>query len=437
MLHRMNPRPRGPWTVRPRAQRGFAPELQSLEGRELLSTAVADPFAPSNAAQYMLELINRARANPAAEGQRILAMVQTNPMLQQTTQGWNLNAFIKEINSFGPEPPLAFNTRLNEAALDHDAAMLAVNAQVHAPAGFLNNPQVAQASDGQPFYPTGTGNWATGENIFAYSAGIDPNNTTAVLNYFEAGFLLDWGNPDFGHLTNILAPGPGEWAPGDPHYPYSEVGIGLLTNVAPSVAPGSNPIAANNGLNVGPDIVTQEFGWRSGNPILTGSFFVDRAGTGFYVPGEGIGGIRITAVGQQGQGTFQTQTWGSGGYSLPLPPGSYRVSATTGGFFSASTTVTLGVDNVLWEDAIKPLPVPAATIQAQTIAPAPTTKPQTPPKPAPVHPPLPAVPAKKRTPAPQPPKVTTVKPIPLAPVATKPTTTWTGAFLTLFSSRMS
>ena len=58
-------------------------------------------------------------------------MIKTNPMLQQATQGEDLNAFIKEIDSFGPEPPLAFNTGLDQAVLVHDAAMLAVNAQVH------------------------------------------------------------------------------------------------------------------------------------------------------------------------------------------------------------------------------------------------------------------------------------------------------------------
>ena len=323
----------------------------------------------------MLELINRARANPAAEGQRLLAMVKTDPMLQQATQRWDLGAFIREIDSFSPEPPLAFNTRLDAAALNHDAAMLAVNAQVHSPDGYLNDPQVAHAADGQAYYPTGNSDWATGENIFAYSAGIDANNTTAVMNYFEAGFLLDWGNPDFGHLTNILAPGPGEWSPGDPHYPYSEIGIGLLTNVTPTMAPGVNPIAANNGLNVGPDLVTQEFGWRSGNPILTGSIYVDKTDTGFYAPGEGIGGVLITAVGREGQGTFQTQTWSSGGYSLALPSGTYNVTAAVGPYKPA-TTVTLGIDNVAWEYAFRPAP---AVVPTLPLTPKPTPAP-TPPR---------------------------------------------------------
>lgn len=429
-MRSMNSRTRGAGTVRPRARRGYAPDLQTLEGRRLLSSARADLYAPSDAAQSMLELINRARANPAAEGQRLLALVKTDPMLRQATQGWDLNAFVKEINSFRPEPPLAFNTRLNEAALDHDAAMLAVNAQIHSPDGYLSNPQVARAADGQAYYPTGDSYWSTGENIFAYSGGIDPNNTTAVMNYFEAGFLLDWGNPDFGHLTNILAPGPGQWSPGAPHYPYSEVGIGLLTNVNPSVAPGANPIAANDGLNVGPDLVTQEFGWRSGNPILTGSIYVDRAGTGFYAPGEGLGGVAITAVGREGQGTFRAQTWSSGGYSLALPPGTYAVTAATGGSNRVGTTVTLGTDNVLWEYAFRPAtaahPSPAPPV---TLAPAPAPTPASKAKPAPTPHPV--------APKPAAPKRPVAHPVPVVakPAPTRSTTPWTTRLWGVFAGR--
>ncbi len=429
-MRSMNSRMRGPWTVRPRARRVYAPGVQTLEGRRLLSSAQADPYAPSDAAQSMLEMINRARANPVAEGRRLLALVKTDPMLQQATQGWDLNAFAREVNGFRPEPPLAFNTRLNEAALDHDAAMLAVNAQVHSPDGYLSDTQVARAADGQAYYPTGDSYWSTGENIFAYSAGIDPNDTTAVMNYFEAGFLLDWGNPDFGHLTNILAPGPGQWSPGAVHYPYSEVGIGLLTNVTPTVAPGVNPIAANNGLNVGPDLVTQEFGWRSGNPILTGSIYVDKTGTGSYAPGEGLGGVSIVAVGRQGQGAFRAQTWASGGYSLALPPGTYDVTAV-GGAYRVGTTVTLGTDNVSWEYAYKtataalPAPAPPAP---QTPAPTPALTPAPAPKARPTPAPAPPV----RLTHPTPPKhtppsrhVTHTGPVVSKPTPTRTRLPWT------------
>jgi hypothetical protein len=263
-------------------------------------------------------------------------------------QGEDLNAFVAEISSFGPEPPLAFNTRLIEAARDHSQAMIQADNQFHAPADYLTNPASGHAYDGQAYYPTGNNWWATGENIFAYSSGVS-GGVTAFVNYLEAGFELDWGNPDHGHLTNLLAPGPGEWSPSSGgHYRYSEIGIGLIEGVT--------------GKGVGPDVVTQEFGWRSGNPILTGCFYTDQAGTGLYAPGEGLGGVTIRAVGRNGQGVFTTQTWASGGYSLVLPPGTYDVTATGGLPYALSTTVTLGKDNVEWEWGFKPMqsdqPVP-------------------------------------------------------------------------------
>ncbi len=311
--------------------------LECLEPRTLMTGS-----APTDAEQYMLELINRARANPAAEGQRLLALAATNPLIHQATAGENLSLFYQEISSYAPEPPLAFDPRLIDAALAEDASMLAKNSQQHSPPGFLNNPNVAVDTDGQVYFPTGSSWWATGENIFAYSSSVTPTSLTSYMDFFEAGFLLDWGNPDFGHLKNILAPGPAEANPSAGVYPYNEIGIGLLTGT-PTTPP-------SNGVNVGPELVTQEFGWRQGNAFLTGTFYNDLAGTQFYQPGEGLGGVSITAVGTAGQGTFQTQTWASGGYSLQLPPGIYQVTATGSNLPSPQAKpVTIGQDNVEWE----------------------------------------------------------------------------------------
>jgi hypothetical protein len=342
---------RGPEIVRRRRRvlHLVRPVLEGLEIRSLLSGA--GPYQPTADEQYMLALINQARANPAAFGQSLLAMAQSDPTIEAAVSngGESLNQFIQVISNYGPEPPLAFNTGLIEAALDHDNAMLAANEQFHAPTGYLTNPQVATAGNGQAYYPVGSGGWDTGENIFAYSGNVPAGSgQQAYVDYFNAAFFLDWGNPDFGHLKNLLAPGPAEAASGT--YPFSEIGIGLLTGVTPTTPPGANnPIAANQGLNVGPDIVTQEFGWRQGNASLTGVVYVDGDRNNFYTPGEGLGSVTIQAIGQGGQGTFQAQTWDSGGYSLSLPPGTYSVVAYGGGLSTPqSTTITIGQDNVPW-----------------------------------------------------------------------------------------
>ncbi len=342
-----------------RAANRFRPVLQDLEARCLLSST--DTPQPTAAEQYMLELINRARANPAAEGQRLLAIAQSDPVIAAATSTDNLNQFLQVIDGYGPEPPLAFNSGLIEAALDHDNAMLAANDQFHSTAGYLNNPQIATDDDGQAYFPTGTTNWATGENIFAYSGNVPAGSSDqAYADYFEEAFLLDWGNPDFGHLENLLAPGPAEAPSGT--YPFSEIGIGLVTGVSPTTPPDpNNLIAANRGLNVGPAIVTQEFGWNGGNAFLTGVVYADSDHNNFYTPGEGLGSVTIQAVGQNGQGTFQTQTWDAGGYSLQLPPGTYNVEASGGNLPTAqSTTITIGQDNVPWNIQLS-VPVSSAS----------------------------------------------------------------------------
>jgi hypothetical protein len=353
------PRRRTEHSTPRRPRRGLEPRLQALEERNLLSA----PVAPTADEQYMLELINRARANPAAEGQRLLQLAQTDPLIHAATGNWDMNLFYQLISSHGPLPPLAFNPGLIEAARDHNQVMLAVNDQVHSPKGYLTNPAVATASNGQAFYPVGNAQWATGENIFGYGQNVRRPTVQDYLDYYHAGFMIDWGNLDFSHLENILAPGPAEAATAG-HFPYSEVGIGVLANAVPTIPPAHDP--GNMGQSVGPVLVTEEFGWRSdGNAFLTGVAYDDLNENNFYDPGEGLGSVVITAVGRAGQGTFQTQTWDSGGYSLPLPPGTYDVTARGNLPAPQSTVITIGADNVLWDLRIDPsqradLPVPGA-----------------------------------------------------------------------------
>jgi uncharacterized protein YkwD len=345
-----------------RGSRRSRPELESLERRQMLSTTSA--FEPSADEQYMLQLVNRARANPAAEGQRLLAIAKSDPTIEAALAGWDASAFLQQMNAHGPLPPLAFNVRLGEAARAHDLAMVAANAQVHTEPGTLARPTAPDqlAPDGQPYYPTGDSSWTTAENVFAYSDNLaDPHGKT-LDDFFHDAFLLDWGNPDFGHLRNLMLPGPSA-ATAAGGYAISEIGIGIVTDVHPTAPPTANPeIAANAGINVGPALVTEEFGWRSGHEFLTGAIYADRAGDGFYLPGEGLAGVTVSAVGLHGEGTYSAQTWGSGGYSLDLPAGSYAVTASGGGLASTrTTTITIGTDNVGWDIAVPSAAPPATT----------------------------------------------------------------------------
>ena len=346
--------PRAVFGFRRAPKRAYSPDVDSLEPRELLSGAA---YQPTDQEQYMLYLVNRARQDPAAEAQRLLAIAQTDPLIQSATIGWNLTQFAAVLAATPPEPPLAFNTRLIEAARDHDAVMLATNSQIHSPRGYLTDPNVAVAADSQPYFPTQDGSWTTGENIYAYSNNVNSASLTAYVDYLYEGLMIDWGVPDFAHLQNIMAPGPGEAAQSG-HVPFSEIGIGLLANAYPSAQ------SRTAGLNVGPVMVTQEFAWRTGDANLTGVVYRDTLGSGSYAPvGEGLGGVTIEAVGVNGQGVYFTQTWDSGGYSLALPPGTYTVTATGNLPYPQSKTISVGADNVEWDLSYSPVqadvPVPA------------------------------------------------------------------------------
>lgn len=356
----MSNSPQGAWyePARVRRSRRFCSRLEPLESRFLLSgTTFPEPTADE---QYMLELLNRARANPVAEAQWLLTVSQTDPTIRAALSGWDASAFLQEMTSHGSSPPLAFNPRLIAASHAQDAAMVASNLQFHSNYATLARPTNASqlAPDGQPYFPSNESSWSMAENVFAYSGNL-PNPHGASLDlYFHEAFLLDWGNPDFGHLRNLLLPGP-SGASASGRLPVSEIGIGILTDAYPSTSPTATPDnPLNRGLNVGPALVTEELAWRSGHEFLTGVFYNDRDGNNFYTPGEGLGGVTIRVVGTHGEGVFTTQTWGSGGYSLDLPSGTYNVTASGGGLARVETTsITIGIDNVGWDVKVPPTPV--------------------------------------------------------------------------------
>src|SRR5262249_44757561 len=76
--------------------------------------------------------------------------------------------------------------------------------------------------------------------------------------------------------------------------------------------------------------------------FLTGVVLNDTNGNGKYDVGEGVGGVTITVA-----GAGFTTSFGSGGYSLQLSPGTYTVTASGGLLASPLTaTVTVGGNNV-------------------------------------------------------------------------------------------
>ena len=92
--------------------------------------SIGDPTAEE---QLSLELINRARANPTAEGIWLaeLANQQASIKSDVTSFKTNLNTMKAEMAALSVQPPLSFNANLIEVARTHSANMLASNSQTH------------------------------------------------------------------------------------------------------------------------------------------------------------------------------------------------------------------------------------------------------------------------------------------------------------------
>jgi uncharacterized protein YkwD len=249
--------------------------------------------SPTNEEQYYLELINRARANPTAEGIRMATTTDQQVRNAYNSFGVNLVLMQAQFATILPAPPLSMNATLTTAARAHSQNMLQNNYQGHdGPDGTLTTRLQN--------YTAGANGWSVGENVYAYSKSVW---------YGHAGFQVDWGGTAAtggmqsppGHRLNIHSTG------------FREVGIGVVL--------GSNG-------SVGPQLVTQDFGSRGGLlPFVTGVVYRDLNSNGFYDPGEGLGGVTVNVSNSNSYAV----TANSGGYSVPVPgSGNYTVTFSGG-----------------------------------------------------------------------------------------------------------
>lgn len=239
---------------------------------------------PSDEEQLFLQLINRARANPTAEGQRLAGTKDPDVLNAYKYFGVNLSMMQQEFAALPVRPPLAFNAKLIAAARGHSEDMLQNVFQGH---------KSSNGSDmGQRIDAVGYGWQGIGENVYAYADTVWQGH---------AGFQVDWGGGGTGgmqkgrgHRMNI-------------HGDYREVGIGVVL--------GSKTAG---GITVGPLLVTQDFAnpWGSA-PFLTGVAYEDKNTNGFYDLGEGLEGVTVTVSGAK----FYAVSAGSGGFAVPLPAG--------------------------------------------------------------------------------------------------------------------
>jgi uncharacterized protein YkwD len=256
---------------------------------------------PTNEEQFVLEMINRARANPTAEG-LLLSTTNDPDITNSYTQfGTPSRAKVKaDFATYPAQPPLAFNAKLISAARGHSQDMLDHNFQGH------------NGSNGSAFTDrlnsAGYTGWTgAGENVFCYGNSMFD---------IHASFNIDFGNDaTLGHRQNIM---------NFTGSVFTEVGLGI--------------IHGGSGLpDVGPILTTEDFA-DAGKTFILGVVYDDKNHNGFYDPGEGLAGVTIKAS----SGTYTAVTSTSGGYAIPFS-GSGNVSVTASGG-PLTTTVTHIID---------------------------------------------------------------------------------------------
>lgn len=244
---------------------------------------------PTADEQQYIEFINRARANPPAEGTRLANTNDPDVVDAYGDYSVNLTMMQNEFNAIAVAPPLAPNANLTTVSRSHSNWMLANATQSHNEGAVTFN---------QRMNGSGYGGIAYAENIFAYSKS--PWHGHAGLN-------VDWGSGGTGgmqagrgHRTNIH------------NSALKEIGVGMTYGI--------------NG-NIGPQLVTQDFGTRSNTSFATGVAYYDLNGNNFYDAGEGISGLNVNVSGA----SYYCQTATGGGWAVPVPTSAATRTVTFSG----------------------------------------------------------------------------------------------------------
>jgi hypothetical protein len=282
---------------------------------------------PTNDQQYMLELVNRARADGGAEATRLgLSGLQEGP---PTVNGepWTIENTVQ---------PLSWNPQLQNAAQGqadvlNNGDQFFSGQSPHTFGGTTPDSRIAAAGYMSAFPsqyngPMTTSGFFPGQENVAeeVSRGIGPYTgarfTTAVMNA-NNGLFTDLTVPSRGHRSTMMLGF------------FREVGIGMSTGTD-----------TGQGFTWDSLYIVQDFGTQtSSTPFITGVVYKDLNFNGFYDPGEGIGGVTVDVT----NANFYAVTSSSGGYSVPVPGnGSYTVMFSGGNLpmLQQQTTVANGLN---------------------------------------------------------------------------------------------
>ncbi len=259
---------------------------------------------PSAQEQYLLELINRFRTNPAAEYDLLVNSGDADVNSALGYFGTDLTLLANQWSSLTAAQPLAWSTQLGTSAATHNQLMVGANQQSH---DFPGEPSLLNRINN-----AGSNSYsAVAENLYAYSDSPF---------YAHAGLAIDWGDDD-ANSTNGFGTGiqnPAGHRATLTNNTYREVGLSIIAEDNPNT-------------EVGPLVVTQHFGNRSTgtDKWLLGVAFRDFDDNDFYSVGEGLDDVTVN-ISSTGF-TKSVQTGSAGGYQTLVPQGNYTVSFVRNG----------------------------------------------------------------------------------------------------------
>ena len=230
---------------------------------------------PDDDETAILEYINRARSNPPAEGQRLVAAI---PYLYDIGSGTvDATKLLADYSTYPFRPPLVFNAILMGTATAHTADMIAT--------GVLSHDGSDGSTPESQLYDAGYPPDLSAECCNGSTYAGEPSVPSFSAWELHATYQYDIGNPYPEHRILIL----------DTNL-VSEVEIGM----------GNRELGGWNTLDIGS---------AHTKPLLGGVVYTDLAAINFYAPGEGISNVVVTAPGFS---SYYAVTVASGAYSLPL-----------------------------------------------------------------------------------------------------------------------
>lgn len=261
--------------------------------------------------QLMLELVNRARMDPAGEAKRFGIALNEGVPADRTI-------------STAPKQVLAGNDALARSADKHSQWMLGNNRFDHQETA--NTPGFTGINPSDRIKTAGynlVGSWSTAENIAVRgtSETITAAMRTEMIISQHADLFVDENYPGRGHRTNILS----ETA--------QEMGIGQRFG----------PFAfSNGGVSFNSSMVTQNFASQGNKIFVTGVVYKDKViADDFFSVGEQVANVGVTS-----KGAVSGKTGAGGGYELLYDDGGNKTVHFALSSGKVSVGLTLGSSNV-------------------------------------------------------------------------------------------